>query len=80
MKVKGKYRGFIAILLIATFILSIFSGCGLVSKPVEQVKSKDSLAMLHYFSGEFSGGIDALVSVFNGEQEAYVLKIGRAHV
>lgn len=56
-------------LLICLFVT--LAGCG--SAPAPVAPQKTSLTLLHYFSGEFSGGIDALVGGFNQEQEQYLL-------
>lgn len=63
--------GFAEVILILVLVLMTSVGCSEREKP--EVKTKESLTLLHYFSGVFSGGIDALVGGFNQEQDAFLL-------
>lgn len=59
----------LAMLLIVQMLM--LSACQ--QAPIQSPKPRTSLTLLHYFSGEFSGGIDALVGGFNQEQDQYLL-------
>ncbi len=65
-----KYRQFVVVFSLL-LVLLLLSSCAQTKVPT--IKAKESLTLLHYFSGEFSGGIDALVGGFNQEQDDYVL-------
>lgn len=60
--------------LSALLLLSVVIwGGACAPKTVTPETAKSSLTLLHYFSGEFSGGIDALISGFNREQDQFTL-------
>ncbi len=61
------------IIVILSIVLSVtLTGCQQTKEPI--IETRKSMTLLHYFSGVFSGGIDALVGGFNQEQDIYQLE------
>lgn len=59
--------------VILSILLSL-SLAGCQQEKDQVIATRKTMTLLHYFSGAFSGGIDALVGGFNQEQDIYQLE------